>query len=219
MQPNCFYLQHNKHNMNIIESLFSLIAPHQCLGCGQEGTLLCKVCFSLIPFPILGCYRCKRGTQTICSDCAPYSPLHQLTVTSSYSGISQELVQRLKFGRTPAAAVCIATAMAARVRSRSHDIITHAPTATGRIRQRGYDQSALIAKHLSSVTGVPYQETLTRDGQHRQLGQNRTVRQQQQAGAYSLKVGANVAQKSILLVDDVITTGSTMEAAATARPR
>ncbi|MGH7240849.1 MAG: ComF family protein [Candidatus Saccharimonadales bacterium] len=93
-------------------------------------------------------------------------------------------------------------------------VIVPVPTATSRMRQRGYDQATLIAKHLAQQTGGTYAPALRRSGQHHQVGSNRTQRIQQLRGAYRVASTGAITNKHILLVDDVLTTGATLEAAA-----
>jgi predicted amidophosphoribosyltransferase len=96
-------------------------------------------------------------------------------------------------------------------------LITHVPTAAKRIRQRGYDQAALIARRLAHHTDQPYAPLLERVGGQRQLGKGRQTRRQQLTGAYYLLQSARRTKKDtpIILLDDVLTTGSTLESAAT----
>ena len=128
--------------------------------------------------------------------------------------MAKELVYALKFARAKAAADVVAKALAADGRLPEGVIVTHVPTVPGRMRERGYDQAALIARRLSARKGLPYLTLLARTGGQRQLGQGRAIRKQQMTDAFRLARGADVRGKHILLVDDVLTTGATCEAAA-----
>lgn len=134
-----------------------------------------------------------------------------VTVRTIYEGTAKQLLQSLKFERAAAAAQPIALSMATQC---PEGLITHVPTVARRIRQRGYDQASCIARYLAGFTGNTYQPLLLRSGSKRQLGQSRAVRQQQLQGAFRLAARLPSRDTPIILVDDVLTTGSSFEAAA-----
>ncbi|HSX33041.1 MAG TPA: phosphoribosyltransferase family protein [Candidatus Saccharimonadales bacterium] len=106
--------------------------------------------------------------------------------------------------------------MATRLDLSTEYIITHVPTAPSRVRQRGYDQAELIARALARRLDWPHRTLLARTNAARQLGQTRSVRLQQLHQAFRVLSPETVGRQPILLVDDVLTTGSTCEAAAAA---
>lgn len=204
--------------MKIIDRLIGIIAPHECLGCRSEGGLLCGSCLNDLQKVPQRCYVCRRvspGFRT-CESCRSKAPLDSLAVAAVYEGLPKELVQLLKFSRAAAAAEVAAAAIAQVLPAEiaGGAVISHIPTAPARVRERGYDQAALIAKSLARQIGQPYSPLLLRMGAHRQLGQNREARLKQMEGAFRpIKVG-RYRDKRVLLVDDVFTTGATCESAA-----
>jgi ComF family protein len=106
--------------------------------------------------------------------------------------------------------------MAARLPQDKPMLLVVAPTATSRVRARGYDQSVLLTKHLSRLTKLPHASLLVRMGQQRQLGQSKTQRRTQLAGSFRVRNPLLCKDRHCLLIDDVVTTGSTIEAAAQA---
>ena len=133
---------------------------------------------------------------------------------TSYDGLAKEVLHRLKFERARAAADDIAGILATRCTGAKQTFVTHVPTADKRVRQRGYDQAALIAQALARRLDLPYSPLLARIGDERQLGQQRTVRTEQLQGAFRPLHTTSLPKAHILLVDDVLTTGATCEAAA-----
>jgi ComF family protein len=93
-------------------------------------------------------------------------------------------------------------------------VVMPIPTANNRIRQRGFDQAHLIAKQLVSCKGLLFQPGLYRKTQVDQIGKNRTERQQQIKRSIALNDKTDIIGKTVLLVDDVLTTGASIEAAA-----
>jgi ComF family protein len=202
--------------MSFLELCISLFAPHTCLGCGDEVGLLCADCIRFLERPKETCYRCKLTSPAYrtCSDCYIRGRPQCAWVAVSYSGQAKDLVWRLKYDGAQAAAAIMAEMMANHIgANRKQTVIVPVPTTTARIRQRGYDQATLIAHELSRLTGVPVVAGLGREGRAHQVGASRQQRQSQLRGAFRARNTARLHGKRVLLVDDVLTTGATFEAA------
>ena len=213
------YLQHKNYNdMHFLDTLLSFIAPHACVACGTTGTVLCDNCLDLLPVPTSSCYRCRKATANYatCPACRKVSALESVWICTDYETAAQKLVGMLKFERVYASAAVIARAMQLQfLGSLPTDVaVSHLPTATSRVRQRGYDQAQLIAKKLSAYTEKPYINTLERHGQQRQTGSKRAQRLVQLEGAFQARRRAPGGELHIILIDDVMTTGASLESAA-----
>lgn len=202
----------------IISPLIRFLAPHNCLSCGVEGKILCAWCQAdgLPPLPSR-CYRCHKQTPDFatCGTCRHHSRLRHVWIAAEYGGIGQGLVQKLKFERSPDPAAIIAGWLAEKIPFFTPDVIVaHVPTATSRRRQRGYDQSEIIAKSLAVQLNLPFETVLARTGQSRQVGANRQKRTEQLKYAFRPLGPHKIKGSSFLLVDDIVTTGATLESAA-----
>lgn len=202
----------------MFDRLLAVVAPHQCIGCGIDGPLWCVPCQNASARMPERCYRCQRlmaGGRT-CPACRRTSGIFSAVAATPYDGPAKTLIWKLKFDGARAAADIAAALMAARCSLPAGAVLVPVPTATGRIRRRSYDQAVLLAKALARRRALPYAPLLRRLGQAQQHTATRRQRLQQLRNAFLVPRPARVRGAHILLVDDVMTTGATAEAAAAA---
>ncbi len=204
--------------MALLDTLISLIVPYDCLGCGAEGRLLCTACTGrLRPAPPC-CYRCQTASTSAltCVDCQVASPLYRVQAAIIYEKLAKHLVWKLKFGHAQTAAKEIAALMRPLADQQKPDsfLVVPIPTATTRIRQRGYDQARLVARELARLLRQPYADILARQSQAHQVGASRQQRLAQLKNAFRVTKPRQISGTRIMLIDDVVTTGATLEAAA-----
>lgn len=182
---------------------------------------MCRDCSLGLQIVPERCYVCNRWSEgfVTCKQCHKKSPLYAVAAVTKYEGVAKDVLHELKFARAQAAAKDIARDLAKRYSSEGEILVTHIPTAALRVRQRGYDQAGLIAKELAGMLGKPYLPLLARMGDQRQLGKQRGIRKQQMEDAFRPLDNPLLKNKHVLLVDDVLTTGATCEAAARALRR
>lgn len=207
--------------MSILDRCLALLAPHECVGCGAESRLICRDCTAALTVVPSRCYRCRRLTAMArtCPACRSSSSLHRVYVGTLYDGLAKDLVWKLKFSGAQAAAKEIALLLHSRFQLPPATVIVHVPTASGRVRQRGYDQAALVARELARLSKGRHLSLLARAGQAHQVGASRRQRLAQLLDAFRIRQPELAAGATILLVDDVLTTGATLETAAAALKR
>ncbi len=192
-----------------------MFAPVRCVACGVKGAVLCEGCrSSQIVLALSRCYRCYCVTKQfqVCPTCRKTVAINHLWVVTMYEGLSKDILQLFKFERLSAAGNTIGKAMVDILPLLPDDtVLCHVPTASSRIRKRGYDQSLLITKELSAIMGFRRSSLIERISGYRQLGSSRQQRFDQASKSYKLKNPSKVIGKKILLVDDVTTSGATME--------
>lgn len=204
--------------MSVFDKVLGLIAPHECAGgCGAEGLLLCDRCAARLPQIVPCCYRCGAFSADwiTCKTCRRHSKLTAVRAVTAYEGPAKQMVWKLKFEGAQAAAAEMARLMSGLLGKVTSDVVvTHVPTATSRVRLRGYDQARLLARHLARENTRIYLPCLQRVGQHQQVGATAAVRRTQLAKAFRPLEYNIPAGGTVILVDDVLTTGATLEAAA-----
>jgi competence protein ComFC len=196
-----------------------LFFPPQCGGCGAPGARWCSSCqqrVEIIYLPV--CEKCGQHSETgsrcvSCLDNPPdYTALRSYAV---YSGELRKAIHRLKYEGDMALAEVLARPMIQLLNSTtwSIDLVAPVPIGSARRRQRGYNQAALLAWPLALSCSLSYRpHSLKRKRETRsQVGLTGDERRTNVSGAFSSSASI-VKGKSILVVDDVTTSGATIEA-------
>lgn len=184
-------------------------------------------------FAALSCSRCHRvfrprpeAPVRLCADCTrlvaeprPNSSGPTLSARH-YDGVARDLVRAMKFGGRRSAAQALAAELAHSIRADrdtvgEFDVVTWAPTSDRRRRKRGFDQAELIAKLVGRHLGVPCRRLLVREAGPAQTGRPRHER----LDGPRFRARPARGQRRVLVIDDVVTTGSTLRAAAHALDR
>ena len=212
----------------LIEPVISLALPPRCPGCGIVTTAdhrFCVTCWSALRFLAPPwCASCHapfaydRGADSRCADCIADPPRHAgLDAAVVYGDIARTVALRLKYGGRAAFAETAARLMLRHL-SADADLIVPVPLHRHRLWSRGYNQAALVAGTLTRICGVPADlHALVRTRATpvlRDLG--RRERARVLAGAFAVPASGRprVAGKSVVLVDDVYTSGATANACA-----
>jgi ComF family protein len=191
--------------------ILELLFPAHCVACRRYGAWLCNECLAeipgqgqpqLVPWPHLA----AGGLMDVYSLSPHTHPL-------------REAVHALKYGGVRVLAEPLATLLAAGLTARPLwvDVLVPVPLHIARIRQRGYNQSELLARALGELCDLPVaQDDLMRHRPTRsQVGLSPDQRHANVAGAFACRSDALAGQR-VLLIDDVLTTGATLTACAAA---
>ncbi|MBR1803398.1 MAG: ComF family protein [Muribaculaceae bacterium] len=204
-----------------LQAALDVIMPRTCSVCGAaldaDEPWLCRQCMSELPRTHLhevdsnvmeqlffGKVRIERATGYFWYEKG-----------SNYARILHDI----KYHHAPRMAQWLAARAASEAPAFFHgiDLITPVPLHDSKLAQRGYNQSLYIARGISQVTGAPIIEAVTAVREHStQTRKGAYERWQNIQGAYALdsRLASQIQGKHILLIDDVVTTGSTLEACA-----
>lgn len=208
-------------------SVLDLLFPPRCVGCGSEGSFLCSRCKSALAHlhsPL--CPRCGKPLPagSYCYACKDYYiEIEGIRSLFPLNGVLRQAILQFKYQNVKALAAPLAELMGEylRVHHLHADTLVPVPLHPRRLRERGYNQSSLLAVELGRLTSLPVVEgallrikntppqTKTKSAEERRLNVS---------GAFSC-LGRRLRGRRVLLIDDVCTSGATLDACATALKR
>ena len=195
----------------------------RCLSCGREifdGGYFCDDCKLKLPLNDGNiCDRCGRKTiqsQTACTTCKQgIQNFNKARSSFEYQKPIKQLIQKLKFYNKRFYAEVFADYLAITYFKNmfAPDVITYVPMTEKAKRKRGYNQSEMLAKELSKRVNVQVVDCLVKIKEtKRQAKLNKAQRMKNLQGAFKVVDKKLVKGKRVLLVDDVLTTGTTVNA-------
>ncbi len=199
--------------------------PPNCGGCGLPGSRWCEQCSQTtldIEQPI--CIICGdisvNFSGGLCSKCQASKPLYTfLRSYTVFTGSIREAIHKLKYQRDIGLGEALSRPMITSLvkLNWSLDIITSVPLGLARLEERGYNQATLLARPIALCLKVPFSSrALTRTRETRsQVGLTLAERQDNMADAFQAN-SKLIKGKSVLVVDDVATSGATLNACAKA---
>ena len=208
--------------------LADLALPPRCPGCGEvvgADHRFCARCWGSLRF--LGppwCAGCQmpfeydRGEDALCGECLAETPPYDgVRAAVAYGDVARHVALRLKYGGKTAYAATMAEAMTL-LMPEGAELLVPVPLHRWRIWGRGFNQAALIAEALARGTGVPADVHLLQRVKATPVlrGLGHRGRAKAVAGAFSLalEAKARISGKTVVLVDDVHTSGATARACA-----
>lgn len=189
--------------LNIIDMFF----PRLCVGCGMTGEYLCDCCGAeLRTLQQQECPRCRRLSDEGSFCCENNFYFDQLIVALRYEkqGLLKKLLVHFKYKYAKELAVFLAGFLRKWVKEGW--ILVPVPLDKRKLKLRGFNQAELLASQLGEVWDCLDRQVNPR----RQAGLGRNERLENMEGLFSLRPGFEVNGRRIMLIDDVATTGSTL---------
>ena len=219
------------HKSELFQAAVSLLYPATCSICGKQvrtGDYLCEGCEAKIvrivpPF----CETCSEpfegsiNSAFTCANCA-HRTIHFEAAVAAYRGrgVVRDVIHEFKYNRQIHLRYLVARWLCAalddeRLRHCEFDVIVPVPLHPARQRERGFNQASLLAELLSEQTSIRCRPLLKRIRYTTtQTALDRSERMENLHNAFRLRKNADVRGLCVLLIDDVLTTGSTLSECA-----
>ena len=212
----------------MLKALLDIVFPPVCLLCGERSLKkgFCEGCGGLIekeriaspicivcgiPFPS------SRGVDHACGRCEEERPSF-ISARSAFvfEGKVLDAIHKFKYGRDTSLAGPLAALVRGSHIPQSPCLLVPVPLHPGRLRERGFNQSLLIARELSRITALPLAYNRLRRARDtgQQVGLKAAERKKNVSGAFTVDEPGFFKGKKLLLIDDVITTGATLNECA-----
>jgi len=211
--------------------LLDTLFPQFCLNCGKEGNLICQDCLSLIEISEYQfCPLCKTPRRVFLEGtCQSHRKMNLdglFAATSYKNPVVKKLVKNFKYEpflknlKEPLVFLIIAHFLLSEnkkiFQNPENSLLLPIPLSNFRERWRGFNQSAEIAKLLSDFLKIPLQinNLIKIKNTQPQVELGEKEREKNIKGAFKIRIPEEIKEKIIFLVDDVFTTGTTLEEAA-----
>lgn len=202
--------------------ILDFLFPKKCVGCGREGIWLCDRCFSkiiLVKSP--SCPFCNQLTLNgkLCSRCRAKSSLTGVLVAAYYhDGPLKEAIHKFKYNRVRDLAEDLANILIMRLERgfpTGKLILVPIPLHRAREAERGFNQARELAKIISASYDIEIKESLVRKKYTQpQVKKSGRERRESLSKAFSVKNKESIQDKTVILIDDVFTTGTTLSECA-----
>ncbi|MBA7485981.1 hypothetical protein ES707_21533 [subsurface metagenome] len=201
-----------------------LLFPRWCVGCGKEGDFICASCCHSLPriMPPL-CPKCgkPRPSGMLCTGCVSWqAEIDGIRSPFRFDGVIRQAIHQLKYRNLRALATPLANLLRDYLVNNPvpGEVLVPAPLHQKRLRERGYNQSYLLAQELGKLINLPVvNDCLTRQKHAPPQARSSTVdeRRGNVADAFVCR-DRRLQDKQVILIDDVSTSGATLDAGATA---
>ena len=203
-------------------ALVDALYPLECVGCGSSGKIICHACsVSITPLSAPFCRVCGTpGEFDRCRICTEsVRNFEGVRAPYLYGGAVRRAILALKYGGIKAAAEPLGDMLGEYLDANPlpGDLLIPVPMHPRRRKERGYNQAELLARRVERICGLAYDDRALHRSRNvdPQAGMNSAaLRVSNVLGSVAVKPGANVEGAGIILVDDVATTGNTLDTCA-----
>lgn len=195
--------------------VLDLVFPRHCLNCNRLGHFICPKCRGeIIKISQTNCPICHQKSENgrLCPKCRPkYRLRGVLAYGFFHDPILKNVIHQFKYEGISSAGEELAELLEPLV-PKEIDTLAFVPVSRKRLHERGFNQAKVLAQHLSRLSGKPvYKGLIKTRHTERQVGLKRGERLANLRGVYKVTNEQEIKNKKILLIDDVLTTGATLD--------
>ncbi len=202
----------------------NLLFPKWCIGCGKEGSFICHSCRSSLPrvmSPL--CPKCGRPQPSgiLCSSCVSWqAEIDGIRSPFRFDGVMRQAVYQLKYRNLRVLAAPLAQLLNDYLVTNPvpGEVLVPVPLHRKRLRERGYNQSSLLARELGKLTNLLVVDGCLIRQRHASPQARASTVDERQSNVADAFAGCDqkLRDKRVLLIDDVSTSGATLNACAAA---
>lgn len=210
-------------------ALVDLLFPKFCLGCNLPGIYICPHCLKQLKYyDKSDCFFCKKNSINNLTHafCLKKFNIDGVYPIFYYNSLMRKIIKNIKYrlafdiwkelSRNIDLKIIERLAFYGMISGKIY--LQPIPLSSGRIKSRGFNQALLIAKYLNQVMKIPISDFLIRDKDTQSQAELKTkkARYNNLRGAFRIKLenNLNINHSRIILVDDIVTSGSTIKEAA-----
>lgn len=189
--------------LNLIHNILNFLFPQKCLACGVKNEILCKNCLKIFPYTNV-----DESSNVFSATNYNYEPARKTIWLLKYRGARNlaEPLAELIYQRLPLK----------NLSSQTEWVIIPIPLSKKRFKGRGFNQSELIAQHLAQKLNIKIDTNILYKIKHTPSQvdiKNREERLKNIKNSFALKNNESIKNKNIIIIDDVTTTGATINEA------
>lgn len=205
---------------NLTKTSLNWLFPKKCLVCElapQKNHPCCESCYNELPFQSHACQQCGQrfsAGSDYCGRCINNPPVFDSCFCPfQYKGVIKTHIQNFKYYEKPELSTILAELLEFELQENTielPELIIPVPLHASRLRYRGYNQSLLLAKKLSKKLDIPIAQDFIKKQKNTTAQAGLTLKKRQKNLKGSFGVKKNYQAKSIAIIDDVVTSGATV---------
>lgn len=206
--------------MNLKKEIIQILFPTKCVLCKKEGSLICNPCIQKLPDQKTQCFVCKNESLfgKTCQSCQHKTAIDYFISCTKYHSPIKKILHAYKYKYLEDLQYPLTKIILKKIKQlpiAKNSSITTIPLHRIDENKRGFNQSELIARNIASIKNTPFKNTLKKKKHtKKQASLKKTKRMHNLSNTFVFPMHMHIKNESCIIIDDVKTTGSTIETAA-----